>query len=43
MKTGFILAEDEAIKARFSSLYVIDDRNAHRPVKVFFRYPEGET
>ena len=43
MKTGFILAEDEAIKLRFSSLYVIDDRNAHRPVKVFFRYPEGET
>jgi hypothetical protein len=43
VKTGFILAEDEAIKARFSSLYVVDDRNAQRPVKVFFRYPEGET
>lgn len=43
MKTGFLLAEDEAIKARFSGLYVTDDRNERRPVKVFFRYPEGET
>lgn len=43
MKTGFLLAEDEAIKARFSNLFVTDDRNAQRPVKVFFRYPEGET
>ena len=43
MKTGFLLAEDEAIKLRFSNLFVTDDRNARRPVKVFFRYPEGET
>lgn len=43
MRTGFLLAEDEAIKARFSGLYVTDDRNERRPVKVFFRYPEGET
>ena len=43
MRTGFLLAEDEAIKARFSNFHVTDDRNAARPVKVFFRYPEGET
>jgi hypothetical protein len=43
MRTGFLLAEDEAIKLRFSGLYVTDDRNERRPVKVFFRYPEGET
>jgi hypothetical protein len=43
MKSGFILAEDEAIKARFSNFHVSDDRNQLRPVKVFFRYPESET
>ena len=43
MRTGFLLAEDEAIKLRFSNLFVTDDRNERRPVKVFFRYPEGET
>ena len=39
---GFLLAEDAAIKARFTGITVTDDRNASRPVKVFFRYPEGE-
>lgn len=43
MRTGFLLAEDEAIKARFNNLFVTDDRNERRPVQVFFRYPEGET
>lgn len=43
MKTGFLFAEDEAIKMRFSNLTVSDDRNQSRPVQVFFRYPEGET
>jgi len=43
MKTGFLLAEDEALKLRFSGLTVTDDREASRPVQVFFRYPEGET
>lgn len=43
MRTGFLLAEDEAIKARFSTLTVTDDRNNARPVRVFFRYPESET
>lgn len=43
MKRGFLLAEDEALKLRLSGLTVSDDRNAARPVQVFFRYPEGET
>lgn len=42
-KSGFLLAEDEAIKGRFSGLTVSDDRNGSRPVQVFFRYPESET
>ena len=41
--TGFLIAEDAAIKKRFSSITVSDDRNGSRPVDVFFRYPEGET
>ncbi len=40
---GFLLAEDAAVKARFSNLTVRDDREASRSVQVFFRYPEGET
>lgn len=40
---GFLLAEDAAVKARFSGLTVSDDRNGARGVQVFFRYPEGET
>jgi hypothetical protein len=43
MKKGFLFAEDEAIKKRFSALTVSDDRDETRPVQVFFRYPEGET
>lgn len=43
MPAGFLLAEDAAVKARFSTLTVSDDRNGERPVSVFFRYPEGET
>lgn len=43
MKTGFILAEDEAIKLRFANCKVSDDRNNSRTVDVFFRYPEAET
>lgn len=42
-KSGFLFAEDEAIKERFTGITVSDDRNQSRPVKVFFRYPEGET
>lgn len=40
---GFLLAEDSALKNRLQSLTVTDDRDARRPVKVYFRYPEGET
>jgi hypothetical protein len=43
MPAGFLLAEDAAVKNRFSGLTVSDDRNEDRPVKVFFRYPDGET
>ncbi|CAB5222242.1 hypothetical protein UFOVP361_42 [uncultured Caudovirales phage] len=42
-RTGFLLAEDEAVKQRFSNLKVYDDRDVDRPVQVFFRYPESET
>lgn len=40
---GFLLAEDAAVKNRFSNLTVSDDRKQERAVQVFFRYPEGET
>ena len=43
MNPGFLLAEDAAVKARFSGMTVTDDKNASRPVQVFFRYPEGDT
>ena len=43
MRQGFLLAEDEALKLHLSNITVSDDRNASRPVQVFFRYPEGET
>lgn len=43
MRTGFLLAEDEALKKRLSTLTVTDDRDASRPVQVFFRYPDVET
>lgn len=42
-RSGFLLAEDEALKVRLSGLTVSDDRDASRDVQVFFRYPEGET
>ena len=43
MRTGFLLAEDEALKNLFRNLTVTDDRDNAREVQVFFRYPEGET
>lgn len=42
-RSGFLLAEDEALKLRFTGLTVSDDRDSSRDVQVFFRYPEGET
>jgi len=43
MRTGFLLAEDEALKKRLATLSVSDDREGSRPVQVFFRYPDTET
>lgn len=43
MPAGFLLAEDAAVKNRFSAITVTDDRDQERAVSVFFRYPEGET
>lgn len=40
---GFTLAEDAALKKHLSFLSVSDDKQAQRPVKVFFRFPESET
>jgi hypothetical protein len=42
-RAGFLLAEDQALKAKFSGIQLIDDRDTTRDVQVFFRYPEGET
>lgn len=42
-RTGFLLAEDAALKERLTGITVTDDRENERPVQVFFRYPEGET
>lgn len=39
---GFLLAEDAAVKSRFSNISVSDDRESTRIADVFFRYPEGE-
>lgn len=42
-RTGFLLAEDEALKQLLSNVTVYDDRDNARKVQVFFRYPETET
>ena len=42
-RTGFLLAEDQAVKTKFSGIQLSDDRDNTRDVQVFFRYPEGET
>jgi hypothetical protein len=41
-RTGFLLAEDQAFKTKFSGIQLTDDRDNTRDVQVFFRYPEGE-
>lgn len=41
--SGFILAEDAAVKYWFSKMTVTDDREVSRPLKIFFRYPDNET
>jgi hypothetical protein len=42
-RTGFLLAEDQALKQALSNITVYDDRDQSRDVQVFFRYPEVET
>jgi len=42
-RAGFLLAEDQALKEKFSGIQLVDDRDTTRDVGVFFRYPEGET
>ena len=42
-RSGFLLAEDQALKTKFSGIQLVDDRDSTRDVSVFFRYPEGET
>ena len=42
-RTGFLLAEDQALKVKLTGIQLVDDRDATRDVQVFFRYPEGET
>ena len=42
-RTGFLLAEDQSLKEKFSGIQLVDDRDSTRDVQVFFRYPEGET
>jgi hypothetical protein len=39
---GWLLAEDDALKKKLGGITVVDDREAVRPVTVFFRFPEGE-
>lgn len=39
---SFILAEDAAIKNYLQGLEVSDEKSAHRPVKVWFGYPDIE-
>ena len=40
-RSGFLLAEDQALKTKFSGIQLVDDRDSTRDVSVFFRYPEG--
>jgi hypothetical protein len=42
-RAGFLLAEDQALKEKFTGIQLVDDRDTTRDVSVFFRYPEGET
>ncbi len=42
-RTGFLLAEDEALKLHLSNINVSDDTKSSRKVRVYFRYPETET
>jgi hypothetical protein len=38
----FLLAEDAALKSSLSGITVADEKNANRPVRVWFGYPDVE-
>lgn len=40
--TGFLLAEDDAVKTYLSGIQVPDAKNVMQNVSVYFRYPESE-
>lgn len=42
MSEGFILAEDRALKGFLQDITVVDAKNASRPVKTWFGYPDVE-
>ena len=42
MGNPFIIAEDAALKAHLAGMTVSDEKNATRPVKVWFGYPDVE-
>jgi hypothetical protein len=42
MGNPFIIAEDAALKAHLAGMTVSDEKNAARPIKVWFGYPDVE-
>jgi len=42
MGNPFIIAEDAALKAHLASMTVSDEKNAARPVQIWFGYPDVE-
>jgi hypothetical protein len=40
--TGFLLAEDKALKSHLQGIFVEDTKDGTRPVKVWFGYPDVE-
>jgi len=42
MGNPFIIAEDAALKAHLAGMTVADEKNAARPIKVWFGYPDVE-
>jgi hypothetical protein len=42
MGNPFVIAEDAALKGLLQSITVADDKNANRPVKVWYGYPDVE-
>ena len=42
MGNPFVIAEDAALKTKLQEIIVTDDKNANRPVKVWYGYPDTE-